>query len=317
MKRSQIVFSALIGLAVIAGIVHLSIQKTAAEPTVKIGYLQIVAGLPAHVMRHEKSLEAKGVKYELVPLSSSNEAYDALVRGDIDIMGGISYLPVFLNNAKQPGVVKLFRPFDLTKDGLYDVTIVKKDSPIKSIQNLAGKKVGTYPGNTLTNFEKYYLAKAGVNIATTTFVQLPAANLLQALEAGSIDAAVAYQPNALIALESGNFVQLEHDVYANSFDHAPIGGAAIRSSFLEQQPELAEKAYTAIEAAYQSIQDHPSEARTVLADFLKLDPALAQKVPLPAYSPVYDSQQVQQLIDFLVQIGELKTTVDADSLRYR
>lgn len=319
MTLSRILIGIVIAAAVLGGIVYGMTRNTSptAEPAVRIGYLQIVAGLPAHVMRHEEYLEKAGVAYELVPFASSNEAYDALVRGDLDIMAGMSYLPIFLNEPKQPGLVKLFRPFDLTTDGYYDVMIVKKDSPIKTIQDVAGKTIGVYPGSTLTNFTKYYLAKQGVDMTNTKLTQLTPATLLPALEAGSIDAAIAYQPNAIMALGSGSYRELEHDIYAKSFDHSPIGGAAIRAGFLNNHPVLAEKAYTGVEAAYQFMQDHPSEARAVLADFLKLDPALAQKVPLPAYSATYDSAHVQKLISFLREIGEIQDTVDAGSLRYR
>lgn len=319
MTFSRILIGLIVVAAAIGGVVYGMNRKPSSttEPVVRIGYLQIVAGLPAHVMRHEQYLEKAGVAYELVPYASSNEAYDALVRGDLDIMAGMSYLPVFLNEPKQSGLVKLFRPFDLTTDGYYDVMIVKKDSPIKTIKDVAGKNIGVYPGSTLTNFTKYYLGTQGVDMANTKLTQLTPATLLPALEAGSIDAAIAYQPNAIIALESGAYRELEHDIYAKSFDHSPIGGAAIRAKFLNDHPALAEKAYAGVEAAYQFMQDHPNEARTILADFLKLDPVLAQKVPLPAYSQVYDSAHVQKLIGFLREIGEMQDTVDAGSLRYR
>lgn len=84
-RQKQLAILAVVVLTVILALVLL-LPKSHVEqpPTVRIGYLNIVASLPLFVAEEKGFLQAEGVKYESTPIASSNQLVDGIVAGNLD-----------------------------------------------------------------------------------------------------------------------------------------------------------------------------------------------------------------------------------------
>ena len=74
--------------------------------------------------------------------------------------------------AQYPGRVRVVLHSKMTDDQPFDGLLVKKDSPVQSLADLKGRKVGVFPGTTALNLMKAFLKKKGIEPEGVEFVQL-------------------------------------------------------------------------------------------------------------------------------------------------
>jgi NitT/TauT family transport system substrate-binding protein len=92
----------------------------------------------------EQGLQAVATSFE-----SGTILVDALVAGRIDVTTGNSIITHWLVEQNLPGTFKIFITYGST--GLKGVTftlMVAKDSPLKGMMDLKGKRIGTFPGKS-------------------------------------------------------------------------------------------------------------------------------------------------------------------------
>ncbi len=317
----KILIAILMVLVIIGAFVYSNKPKDQApNKIVKIGYAPNVGFLPAHIAAEQDLFEKNNLKVELVQMQSAQQLYEALVRGDLDYVPFLSSI-VVINGEQASGGnnVKLVTVSDISTENQFDDLLVKKDSPIKTVIDLAGKKIGVFPGTTGMNFTKKYLADKGVDISKIEFIQLPPPNQLTALEAGSVDVLHAYEPNLTLAIEKMSAVKLANEsIFASQINHAAFGGYWFNAKFAAENPNLAAKLVTAMDEANAVISTDEATARAIAQKVYNLDEAVAQKVTLVKMVPATEFKPVlfTSFVDFLVSIGELKTKPDTTDIFY-
>lgn len=287
--------------------------------TVRIGYLNITASLPLFVAEEKGFLEAEGIKHESLPLATSNQLVDGVTAGNLDAFPESSAVPVLAVELQSPGRMKVFSVSSITKTAPFDALLVKENSPITKLSDLAGKKIGVFPGSTATTLLKKYLSDAKVDVSGVTFVPMPPQNQLTALLEGAIDALHAYEPTTAIALNKGGIRKLHGSVYADMLDPNPQGVAVVSSKFEKEYPQTAKKLIRAMEKAMVFMREHDAEARQIMAKRLKLDESVAKSSVFLYMLPhkEIDRTVFQSYADMLSGLGELKGKVSVDSLIYR
>lgn len=71
---------------------------------------------------------------------------------------------------------------------------------------------------------------------------------------------------------------------------------------------------TALSEAKVFIEQNPSEARTILAKYTNLPPAVAQKIPFPGYEFSLKPAQLDVWVRTLRDLGQLSIDVDSTKL---
>src|SRR4030042_6577197 len=129
-------------------------QALSAEK-VTIGHLAIVPSLPTYVAMEKGFFAQEGLEVELVPFQSGTDIVDALIAGRIgaDCMGAITGLWFAAQTVPDRFKIFLVYAADSKVDNTM-VVVVKKDSPLKDLKGLKGKKVGTFPGATSVSLAK-------------------------------------------------------------------------------------------------------------------------------------------------------------------
>ncbi|MGZ3592059.1 MAG: ABC transporter substrate-binding protein, partial [Thermodesulfobacteriota bacterium] len=114
---------------------------------IKIGYLRIANSLPTFVAVEKSLFQQEGLKAELIPFESGTLVIDALMTGRIDANCCSAITGFWFAEQGAPDGFKIFLAYGTpSRKNPAFVAIVKKESPLKGIKDLKGKRVGTYPG---------------------------------------------------------------------------------------------------------------------------------------------------------------------------
>ena len=303
---------------VVGGILFFNQPPTPSVP-VRIGYLNITASLPLFIAEEKGFFKEEGIDIQTTPIATSNQLVDAVVAGNLDAFPEASAVPVLAVDVQAPGRLKVFSVSAITKQAPFDALLVKDGSPIMKLSDLAGRKVGVFPGSTAAALLKKYLTDNQVDVSRISFVPLPPQNQLGALQEGAIDALHAYEPTTAIALNKGGVRKLFGSVYAEMLDPNPQGVAVISSKFVKAHPDIAKRSIRAFERAMQFMRDNRSEASQILAKRLTLAGPVAESTVFLYMTPhkEIDAAAFQKYADMLKDLGELKGRVNVDQLIYR
>jgi len=318
-KKVLIGVGAIVIVALIIGIYFGWKGPSEKETTVRIGYLNIVASLPLFVAEEKGYLEDEGIKYETTTIATSNQLVDAVVAGNLDCYIESSAVPVLAVELQSPGKLKVFSVSEITPQAPFDALLVKEDSPIKALSDLAGKKIGVFPGSTATNLLKKYLADKGLDVSSITFVPMPPPSHLAGLLKGSVDAIHAYEPTTAIAISKGGVRKIFGSVYAEMLSPNPQGVAVIGTSFIADHPEAARRVIRALERAMVFMKQNDAETRQILIKRMNLTEDAAKRVVF-LYMLPHDqipADTFQQYADMLTELGELSGQVRTENLLYR
>jgi len=289
------------------------------NPSVRIGYLNIITNLALFVAEEKGFLKDEGIEYKTIPVASSNQIVDDIVAGNLDCFTGASAVPVLAAELQSLGKLKVFSVSEITPQKPFDALLVEEDSPLKTLSDLSGRKIGVFPGSTATNLLKKYLSDKGVDVSAITFVPIPPANHLAALNEGSVDAIFAYEPTIAIALSKGGVRQLHGSIYAEMLSPNPISVSVVSTAFLQNHPETASKVIRTLERAMDYMKEQDRETRQILVKRMKLSEEAASRcvfLYMLGHEQI-DSALFQSFADMLTELGELKGHVKVDSLIYR
>lgn len=320
-RRRGLLITRLAAVVVPAAIALACTTNRSSEPptTARIGYLNITASLPLFVAEAKGFFTAEGVQIQTQQIATSNQLVDGIVAGNLDAFVEASAVPVLAVELQAPGRLKLFSVSSITKQAPFDAILVLESSPLRSLGDLGGKKIGVFPGSTAANLLRKFLADKGVDVSKTTFIPMPPQNHITALVEGSMDAVHAYEPTTAIALSRGGVRQFYGSVYAEMLDKNPQGVAAVATSFLQEHPDAAKKVIRALERGMVFMREQEAEARQILGVRMKLEPSVANRSVFLYMLPhnEIDASILQTYADMLAGLGELKTTVRVDGLLYR
>lgn len=203
-----------------------------------------------------------------------------------------------------------------TKESPYYTILVPPGSPIQSLADLSGKKIGVNPGSTARSWLTSCL-KQVVDPLTVQIVPLQQQLQLQALGAGEIDALYTGDPLVTIALaRSIGRVLVRGPENQYMFDPMATGAGVLSSSFVKAKPETARRFIAAMNEVTDFMRANEKEARSVIAKRARLDTEVADRMDLLHYWKLSETQfpLVQKYLDYLRNEGILKTQIKAEDI---
>ena len=188
--------------AILLTLLLLVTTQAHARDLVRIGWLRGTNDITLSKARGtlEKALAAQGADVEWDgPFSASAPAVEALNANAIDITVGSSTSSVTSLSAKAPIVVFAYQR--MGPDG--EAILVKQDSPIHSISDLAGHSVAVNRGGTGEYLLLTALQRHGVDPATVKRVYLNPPDASSAFASDAVDAMTAWDPFLSVAPARG------------------------------------------------------------------------------------------------------------------
>jgi aliphatic sulfonates family ABC transporter substrate-binding protein len=200
----------------------------------------------------------EGLDVELSVFSYGPPEIEAFTAGDLDI-GTVGDLPSF--SAIVNGV-------DLIIVGFYGTSFVEKGlvvrnaANIKSLSDLKGKRIAVAFGSNNHPLLYQYLELGGLTEDDVEIVNLGNNDIVNAIIAAQIDAAVVGEPQQtqILGVEGNTLLLTTEGI--RSFSNPVIA----HSSFLKSYPEQAAKILSALNKAGIYANANPDEAAQILAD---------------------------------------------------
>jgi ABC-type nitrate/sulfonate/bicarbonate transport system substrate-binding protein len=245
---------------------------------VKVGYLNMVSSLTHFVAVEKGYYKEQNLEVEGNPIKTSNLIAQELVSGHIDFGIELAITPALKQLEQSPNSLKIFSTSNITVENGFDAILVKGDSPINNLEDLAGKKIGGFPGSTAKVSFLQIFAEKYPNLATPQFIQLTPNLHIQSLLIGNIDALFAYEPVLSTGIIEHNFRKIFPSIYATQFNLSPIGVGAVNQKWLSENPKTAKAFFNAINKSLDFIDDNPIEAKKILAKATHIKEEIAQNM---------------------------------------
>jgi taurine transport system substrate-binding protein len=205
--------------------------SSALPDVIKIGTQQIPNG--ETIVKLNNLFDELEVKVNLVEFDSGKDVIAALASKSIDI-GMLGSTPA--TTGISTGVpVELFWIHDVI--GKAESLVVKGNSGINGLQDLAGKKIATPFGSTAHYSILNALKLEGIAAKDVTILDLQPADIYAAWQRGDIDGAYVWHPTlSRLQAEGGRVIITSEDLAGRGIITADIG--VVRTDFGQRYPEL-------------------------------------------------------------------------------
>lgn len=311
--------------AATAALIGLSRKSIAADDKIVIGYWPIASGLPLYAGLERGIFKEAGLQVEGAKFASAQQVAEAMIAGRVHgSANGTASAALGLAEITSPGLFKIICSNPSNRTLVLDEFVVPKDSPVKSIAELAGKRIASGPGIQNVTLAKVILEKNG--IANPQVTELPIGQHVPALAAGQLDAVYTLEPTGTAGRLKGLTRVLEPGViskYVLGNADAPWfgGSASVTSAFLKDKPELAKRYVAAYAKAVEWVRKNPEEARNHMDGFTAIDASLVKEVPLSGFTlynefKASDIEYFQKFFDVFTERKIFSRRLDVKSLLY-
>ena len=314
------------GAAVLGTLAMPAIVRAQARPKIRIGYWPVAAGLPFFAAIEKGYFKEAGLDVEAIKFAGAQQVMEAMLAGRSDgSSNGTGSANLAIGEIAQPGLFKIFATNPSNAKFVLDEFIVPKDSPVKTMADLKGKKVASGPGIQNVTLAKTMLERAGA--AGATVIELPIGQHVAALVAGQVDACYTLEPTGTIGRMNGTTRVIEAGVVAKYIlgdAMAPWhgGAASLTTEFIKKNPDVAKKFIAAYTRGIELVRTKPAEARTFMKGYTAIEGALTSEVPLASYM-LYnefkpsDVAYFQKFYDLFTEKGIFDKKVLVDGLLYK
>jgi NitT/TauT family transport system substrate-binding protein len=304
-------------MAIVAGVslsltAPVSAQQEPKPVPLKVGVLKMAALTNPWTAKERGIFQKHGLDVTLVEFRTGNEAIAAHRGGSVDIILSI------------PGtaMTAVERGFDLLAISQNEVAKAKgpdsgsvqvlKDSPYKTLADLAGKKVAVSGLHSQKTVAMQTLFKrAGVDLDKLQLVEIPFPSQVDALKSKQVDAINTVDPytTQLIASGLGRVVAWD---YADSIPEQPLGAWFAKSTFIKANAGVVHRFNEAIKESIEYMLSDPQRARAEVVAYTGLPADLVKDMPLIGWDYKVKADKWQAVIDMMVASGELKSKHTAD-----
>lgn len=218
----------------------------------------------------EKRLNELGVTVEWTEFAAGPPLLEALNTGSVDLGSTGQTPPIFAQAAGTPLVY--IAAIAATPNG--QALLVPKDSPIKAVSELKGKKVAFAKGSSAHFFTINVLQEAGLQYSDIEPVFLTPPDARAAFDGGSVDAWVIWDPYLTIARKATE-ARVLHDGSSLTPTHSYYLAAR---SFTEQHPDILDVALEEIQKVEKWSGENPQEVAKILAPVIGVDASILEEV---------------------------------------
>jgi sulfonate transport system substrate-binding protein len=204
----------------------------------------------------EEAFKGDGTDVKWVLSAGSNRALEYLNADSIDI-GSSAGLAALLAKANGNPITS---PYIFSRPE-WTALVVRRDSPIRTLRDLKGKKIAATKGTDPYLFMLRALATVGLKRSDIEHVSVQHADGRTALEQGQVDAWAGLDPHmAASELESGSRL-LYRNVAFNTY-----GFLNVRQDFLAAHPETVARVIQQYERARTWLIAHPADGAKILSE---------------------------------------------------
>jgi NitT/TauT family transport system substrate-binding protein len=277
-----------------------------------------VAALPSddlaglYIAKDDGYFAAQGLNVKIIKISSSAAVISQQMLGQIDIGAG-SYVPYILAQVTGARFRILAQASSLRPDTR--VLMISSGSPVTSVTQLAGKKIGVNGTNSIgTLLIGMLLKESGVSPSEVDFVTDPAGfpAMPRDLQRGEWSAAFLAEPYVTLAEE-----QYGEDVLADLDQGAtmnfPIDGYVTTQAWLTKNPGLAAAFDRAIQQGQETADSDPGAAQQAMNESDGLTSVVTAPMALPEYpTGLVNATAIAREVAAMIELGMFDKDYGAD-----
>lgn len=308
----------------IAGAPALVFAQT--TPRIRVGFWSVASGLPFFAAVEKGYFKEAGLDVEPLKLASPQQVAEAMISGRAEgSSNGTGSAALGIAEIAQPGLLKIFCTNPTNQKFVLDQFIVGKDSPIKAISELSGRKVACGPGVQNVVLARTVLERAGAK--NFTVVELPIGQHIAAIAANQVDACYTLEPTGTVGRLNGTTRNLEVGVISKYVLGDPMapwhgGSASLTSEFIKNHPDVTRRYIAAYKRGVDLVKNNPAEARPFLKGYTAIEGALTNEVPMADYMMSTDFKAsdiafFQKFFDLFTERGIFSRKVDVAAMLYR
>lgn len=305
-KWKSIVFAVMLMLSLSAIFSGCGEEKTGGTDTgnkadtVVIGTMNLVNG--DLIAQYEKWYESElGVKAKIIRFDSGKDIISALASNSIDIgEAGTSPAALAISNNLD---IKVIFIGDVI--GAAETLVVKNDSGIASVKDLAGKKIATPFASTAHYSLLNALKLEGMSETDVQLLDLQPDDIFAAWQRGDIDGAYIWYPVLGRLLEDGKSITDSAKLAEKGIVTADL--VVARTAFAEKNPEVVKKFVELQLKANDVILGEPEKAAKEISSVLEISEKDASE-QITQFKYLKADEQVDQLKNSMAQT--LKSTAD-------
>ena len=246
-------------------------STTQASKVIRIGYQKYGT---MNILKARGSLEQRlkpeGVSVQWTQFPGGPQLLEALNAGSLDFGHTGEAPPVFAQAANAPLVYAAHEPPNPKGEAI----IVPKDSPIKDVAGLKGKKVALNKGSNVHYLLVEALKAAGLKYSDIQPVYLPPADARAAFEKRSVDAWVIWEPFLTVAQRAtGARTLKDGEGLVSNFEFY-----LATKSFSEQQPNRVKTILEELQKVDDWAATKPTEVAKQLSPELGIDVPTLEEV---------------------------------------
>lgn len=238
---------------------------------VRVGYQKAASVLSLLKSKEllEKAFAASGAKVSWAEFPAGQPLLEALNAGSIDFGYTGEAPPIFAQSTGVPVRYVAYDPWGPKGEAI----VVPKDSPIQSLADLKGKKVGVAKGSNTQYLLVSALQSVGLKFEDVEVKFLKPAEARAAFEGRNIDAWSIWDPYLAVAEEQANA-----RILTDATGLAPNRGYYLASqSFVDQSPEALKVVLDEVRKESDWAKSNPAEVAKFLAPTLGIDAAILEK----------------------------------------
>ncbi len=261
--------------------------RAQAAAKIRIGFWPVAAGLPFFAAVEKGYFRDAGLDVEPLKFAGAQQVMEAMLSGRSDgSANGTGSANLAIGEIAQPGLFKIFATNPSNAKYVLEEFLVPKDSPIKTLAELKGKRVASGPGIQNVTLAKTILERAGAGAMSVT--ELPIGQHVAAIAAGQVDAAYTLEPTGTVGRLNGTTRVLEAGVVAHYVLGDPLapwhgGSASLTTEFIKKYPAEAKKFIAAYARGIELVRTKPDEARQFMKGYTAIEGPLTAEVPLASY----------------------------------
>ncbi|ARO54897.1 ABC transporter substrate-binding protein [Methylorubrum extorquens] len=184
-----------LGAGLVASSLPGRVARAQSAPTViRMGSLKLIHSIAPHFYER---FTPEGVRVEVIPFESPTEGKNAVVTKSVDF-GTFGLAAATLGAAAGEPIVVIASTCNRGMG-----VIARKDSDIRTIKDLRGKRVAIWPGSTQEVFALERMRMEGLSVKDITPVRISFSEMHLALARGDVDAYVGAEPAPGVSLASG------------------------------------------------------------------------------------------------------------------
>lgn len=237
----------------------------AQAPVLRIGYQKSASLFVLQKTQGtlEKKLQAQGASVKWVEFPAGPQLLEGLNVGSVDVGFVGEAPPIFAQAAGAQFVYIGFDPAAPEAEAL----VVPKDSPIKTVAALRGKKVALNKGSNVHYLLVKLLEKHGLKYGDITPVFLRPADARAAFEKGSVDAWAIWDPFlAAVEKQTGARILADGRGVVNNYAYY-----LAERSFIEKHPKLIETLFADTQEQGRWLKANLKQAAAIIAPQQGLD----------------------------------------------